>query len=86
MPIEIKFPFTNDVAPEKVLFVVILYSEAPILCLSKKNKLTNKVKEKFVILQLIRFIAIKVQKQGQSFTYTSRYSSGNFNPYNSANS
>ena len=39
-----------------------------------------KCKEKFAILQSIGIIAIKVLKQGQSFTPTDIYSSGQFNP------
>jgi len=45
--------------------------------LSKKQ--TNKYKEKFVILQLIRIIVIK-SKETRVVTFTCRYSSGQLIP------
>ena len=50
-----------------------------VISLSLKKKLTNKYKEKLVILQLIGIIVIK-SKEIRMITYTCRYSSGHLIP------
>ena len=63
--------------------LIIYWARQEIIMVISQKKQTNKYKEKLVILQPIGIIVIK-SKKTRVITYTCRYSSGAFNPYNSA--
>ena len=77
------------VAPETI-FMVILYFEialvgSPNIITVTKSKQRSVCMVKFVILQSIGIRVTIKSSETRAVIYTSRYSSGQFNPYNSAN-
>ena len=76
-----------DMASTKIIFAVIFSFKVAfvnsLILLLLPIKQTNKYKEKFVILQSIGILVIK-NRETRAVIYTCRYSSGHFNPYNSA--